>query len=49
MGLLDVVPEVFVQPVVEKLRFIHALAQAGRAENGALKGAGKQPAAAAGA
>jgi hypothetical protein len=38
MGLLDVVPEVFVPPVVEKLRFIHELVQAGRAENGALGG-----------
>ncbi|MFW5969638.1 MAG: putative zinc-binding metallopeptidase, partial [Halofilum sp. (in: g-proteobacteria)] len=25
MGLLDVVPEVFVAPVVDKLRFIHEL------------------------
>jgi len=38
MGLLDVVPEVFVEPVVEKLRFIHQLALAGRAENGAIGG-----------
>ena len=37
MGLLDVVPEVFVEPVVAKLRFIHQLV-AGRAENGALGG-----------
>lgn len=36
MGLLDVVPEVFVPPVVEKLRFIHELVQLGRDENGAL-------------
>ena len=28
MGLLDVVPEVFVAPVVEKLRFIHELIRA---------------------
>lgn len=33
MGLLDVVPEVFVPPVVEKLQFIHDLALAGRSEN----------------
>jgi hypothetical protein len=37
MGLLDVVPEIFVQPVIEKLKFIHELVRAGRAENGALK------------
>lgn len=38
MGLLDVVPEIFVDPVVVKLRFIHQLVRAGRAENGALGG-----------
>jgi hypothetical protein len=38
MGLLDIVPDVFVAPVVEKLRFIHDLVQSGRAENGALGG-----------
>jgi hypothetical protein len=38
MGLLDVVPEIFVEPVVAKLRVIHDLARAGRAENGALGG-----------
>lgn len=38
VGLLDVVPEVFVPPVVEKLRCIHELVQCGRAENGALRG-----------
>ena len=38
MGLLDVVPEVFVPAVVEKLRFVHQLALAGRRENGALGG-----------
>ncbi len=37
MGLLDLVPEVFVKPVVEKLRFIHNLALQGRAENGVLQ------------
>ena len=37
MGLLDLVPEVFVPPVVEKLRYVHSLALAGRAENGALR------------
>ena len=37
MGLLDVVPEVFVQPVMDKFRFIHRLVQAGRAENKALQ------------
>jgi len=36
LGLLDLVPEVFVPPVIEKLRFIHQLVQWGRAENGAL-------------
>jgi hypothetical protein len=45
-GLLDVVPEVFVPPVVEKLRCVHELVQCGRAENGAF-GAGAQTAAAA--
>jgi hypothetical protein len=39
MGLLDVVPEVFVQPVIGKLQFIHQLVAQGRAENGALGGA----------
>jgi hypothetical protein len=28
LGLLDVVPEVFVAPVVEKFRFIHGLVRA---------------------
>jgi hypothetical protein len=37
MGLLDVVPEVFVPPVVEKMRWIHELVQQGRAENGILQ------------
>jgi hypothetical protein len=37
MGLLDVVPEVIVPPVVEKLRYVHQLVAQGRAENGALK------------
>ncbi len=37
MGLLDLVPEVFVAPVVEKLRYVHELVRAGREENGALK------------
>lgn len=36
MGLLDVVAEVFVPPVVAKLKYIHQLVHAGRAENGAL-------------
>ena len=36
MGLLDVVPQVFVPPVIEKMRFVHELVLAGRAENGAL-------------
>jgi hypothetical protein len=36
MGLLDLVPEVIVPPVVEKLRFVHELVRQGRAENGAL-------------
>ena len=38
MGLLDVVPEVFVPAVLDKLRFIHELVRAGRSENGALGG-----------
>jgi hypothetical protein len=42
MGLIDMVPEVFVAPVVEKLAYIHRLIQAGRAENGALKSIGQQ-------
>ena len=42
MGLIDMVPEVFVTPVVEKLRYIHRLIQAGRAENGALQSAAPQ-------
>lgn len=37
MGLLDLVPEVFAQPVVTKLRFVHQLVQCGREENGALR------------
>lgn len=37
LGLLDVVPEVFVPPVIAKLRFIHELVQQGRQENGAIK------------
>lgn len=36
-GLLDVVPEVFVTPVVVKLTYVHQLALAGRAENRALQ------------
>jgi hypothetical protein len=32
LGLLDFVPEIFVPPVVEKLRYIHQLVQRGRAE-----------------
>ena len=36
MGLLDLVPEVFVPPVIEKLRLIHHLVLQGRAENGEL-------------
>ena len=42
MGLTDLVPEVFVTPVVEKLRSIHRLIQTGRAENGALRAASQQ-------
>jgi hypothetical protein len=42
MGLLDAVPDLFVPPVVEKLRYIHRLVQAGRAENGALHTSAKQ-------
>ncbi len=37
MGLIDLVPEVFVPRVVEKLNYIHQLVQAGREENGALQ------------
>jgi hypothetical protein len=36
-GLPDVVPEVLGPPVVEKLRYIHQLVQAGRSINGALQ------------
>jgi hypothetical protein len=42
MGLLDLVPEVFVPPVVEKLQYVHHLIQTARGENGALKPAGQQ-------
>jgi hypothetical protein len=35
-GMLDLVPEVFVAPVVEKLKYIHALVRVGRAENKAI-------------
>ena len=37
MGLIDVVPEIFVQPVIAKLRFIPELVKQGRAENGAIQ------------
>ena len=37
MGLLDFVPEVFVEPVIHKLKFIHQLVPLGRAEN-AIRG-----------
>ncbi|MCE9545535.1 MAG: putative zinc-binding peptidase [Planctomycetia bacterium] len=40
MGLIDLVPEVFVPPVVEKLRYIHQLVLEWRGENGILKPAG---------
>jgi len=36
-GLLDLVPEVFVPPVIEKLHYIHELVQRGRRENGILQ------------
>jgi hypothetical protein len=36
MGLLDLVPEIIVPPVVVKLQFIHDLVAQGRAENGAI-------------
>ncbi len=36
VGLLDVVPEVIVTPVVEKLRYVHELVRQGRQENGVL-------------
>jgi hypothetical protein len=36
-GLLDVVPEIFVSPVVDKLEFIHQLVLQGREMNGALQ------------
>jgi hypothetical protein len=36
MGLLDLVPEIIVPPVVAKLQYIHDLVEQGRAENGAL-------------
>lgn len=34
MGLIDLVPEVFVPPVVEKLRYVDRLVRAARGENG---------------
>lgn len=37
MGLIDVVTEIFVTPVVAKLQFIHHLVELGRTENGALQ------------
>jgi len=37
MGLLDLVPEVLVAPVIQKLHFIHELVHQGRLENGALQ------------
>ncbi|MGD9647628.1 MAG: putative zinc-binding metallopeptidase [Pirellulales bacterium] len=44
MGLLDVVPEVFVPAVVDKLRFIHKLVRLGRGENRAIYPDGPPPA-----
>jgi len=44
MGLLDLVPEVLVTPVIDKLHFIHALVQQGRMENGVLKPHAQAPA-----
>ena len=44
MGLLDVVPEVFVPAVVEKLRYIHRLVRLGRGENRAIYPDGPPPA-----
>lgn len=41
-GLLDIVPEIFVSPVVEKLEFIHRLVLQGRAMNGMLNPANNQ-------
>ncbi len=38
MGLLDAVPQIFVRPVVEKMRFVHSLVLDARAQNGALGG-----------
>ncbi len=37
MGLLDIVPEIFVPAVVDKLSFVHQSARQGRQENGALQ------------
>lgn len=39
-GLLDLVPEVFVPAVIDKLRFIHELVRTGRSENGIFQPAG---------
>jgi hypothetical protein len=36
-GLLDLVPEIFVEPVIDKLRYIHRVVQRGRAENGVFR------------
>lgn len=37
MGLIDLVPEVFAPPVIQKLRYVQHLVQLAREENGALK------------
>jgi hypothetical protein len=40
LGLLNLVPEVFAPPVVEKLRYIHKLVKQGRADNPIFQTAG---------
>jgi hypothetical protein len=42
IGLHDAVPDIFVEPVVAKLRFIHELVQQGRAENPIFQSPGSQ-------
>lgn len=42
-GLPDAVPEVFIPPVVEKMKYLHELVRQGRQENGALQPATSPP------
>ena len=38
MGLVDLVPEVFVAPIIQKMKFLHTLASAAHGEWGATAG-----------